>query len=203
MPNYRAQVTLTTTDNTAANYITNTWYFDADDNTELGNAEAAMWDVYEAMSPHLSALLNQDDHIIKWYDMNDPEPRAPVRENTLDLAAGTRTGSLPPEVALCLSYQGARVSGLPQARRRGRVYIGPFEAAAVGTDGRPISTIVTALRNAGAALLAASDAAATWTWIQFSTVNDGFADVDNGWVDNEFDTQRRRGRPYTSRSTFS
>jgi hypothetical protein len=42
-----------------------------------------------------------------------------------------------------------------------------------------------------------------WTWIVVSEVA-GLNDVivTNGWVDNAFDIQRRRGVTPTSRSTF-
>lgn len=203
MPNYRVQTVLKTTDGVPANFVTNTWYCNADDSPALGLFLGGVIDIYQAMVTYLSPLLEQNGHQNIVYDMADPEPRAPFTIQTWDLLTAPSGTALPTEVALCLSYQGAKVSGLPQSRRRGRVYIGPFDTTALGSDGRPDTAMVTALRNVAKDLLDASDLATTWRWQQFSRVNDGFADVTDGWVDNEFDTQRRRGRPYTVRTAFT
>lgn len=203
MPNYRALVVLHTADNNAANFVTNTFHFNADDNSVLPTIAGALEAFYDDVRPELSNLLAQNDHDIKFYDMADPEPRAPVLEVQWDFASAIASAPLPPEVCLCLSFQGVKVSGIPQARRRGRVFIGPIAVGSVGTDGRPDAGCVTNLNLAGDALLASSEAATDWRWQIYSRVDDGFIDVENGWVDNEFDTQRSRGRVYTNRSTFT
>jgi len=82
------------------------------------------------------------------------------------------------------------------------VYLPFFGETGNDTDGRPTPAMVTALAAAGGALLTASTAAATWAWLTYSTVAPGYTQVVNGWVDNEWDTQRRRGRAATSRTTF-
>lgn len=101
---------------------------------------------------------------------------------------------------MVLSFQADKVSGLPQARRRGRVYFGPLGGAAEAS-GRPGTTLLSAVVAFGAALLSESNLA-DWTWVVYSTVNNGGAPVTNGWVDNSFDTQRRRGLEWTARTTF-
>jgi len=58
------------------------------------------------------------------------------------------------------------------------------------------------LRGAATYLKGASDAAADWTWVVYSTVDNAMYPVDNGWVDNSWDTQRRRGVKPTARYTF-
>lgn len=68
------------------------------------------------------------------YDLTEPKPRVAF--------AGGTTGSttvqasvgqnLPSEVALCVSYQSTRLSGQPQNRRRGRIYIGPLQVNHAG-----------------------------------------------------------------------
>lgn len=202
MANYNAQVILTTTDNVAENYITNLWHFSANGPGDLGNITTQLVAFYNTCRPHLSPLLNQNGHRIKYYDMADPKPRNPVAEVTWNLGAALTGTTMPPEVSLCLSYQAARISGEAQARRRGRVYIGPLNINSIAPSGRPTSTVLAAWDTAGTALLAASVAASVWKWKQASTVSLGFADVANGWVDDEFDTQRRRGRKSTSRLVF-
>jgi hypothetical protein len=102
-----------------------------------------------------------------------------------------------------LSFQGTPLSGTPQSRRRGRIYFGPFRTSGLNTQGRPAAGLITSLVNAGDALLAASDAAANWQWVIWSPTTGLEVGVANGWVDDEFDTQRRRGRVPTARTTFS
>jgi hypothetical protein len=123
---------------------------------------------------------------------------------------------LPNEVALCLSYQAVAISGESQARRRGRIFFGPLcnTANTLSATGecRPSAALVTAL--CGAATLLATPAATAAGdlvhWAVYSpttdlteTIDDAFQDVDNGWVDNSFDTQRRRGRDATARTTWT
>lgn len=203
MPFYTTQVTIPTADNSVENYASNTFHFEADDLTALGLCHTQLQTFYNSWRGTMSNLARQNGWSIKSYDDTDPIPRAPVLETTFNLTSAPTGSGMPPEVALCLSFQGARQSGVPQARRRGRVYL-PFPlASAGGTDGRPAAGTITTAVGLGQALLTASDSAGTWTWMTFSTVAPGYATVTDGWVDNEWDTQRRRGRKATSRTTFT
>jgi len=158
--------------------------------------------LYDTIRPDLSPLLAQNGHEFKYYDLADPEPRAPKSIVAWNLGAAPTGSAAPTEVAICLSYQAAKISGLPQARRRGRVYIGPLNTATIDATARVASATLARFDTAGTNLLAASTAATDWTWKQHSTLELGLADVADGWVENEFDTQRRRGRPYTVRAVF-
>lgn len=202
MPNYRAQCSIVTADNVAANFATNTLYFEADNDGVLPAIDVALDAFYDDIGTGFGSLVKSADNlIIKWYDMADPEPRVPVRETTLTVTR-TATACLPPEVALVMSFQGVAISGTPQARRRGRIYIPFVNTSQMGADGRPNSIMVDRLSDAGGDLKTASTTATDWTWQVYSPTSGGYIDVANGWVDNEFDTQRRRGRPATSRNTF-
>lgn len=203
MPFYSTQVTIPTVDNDVANYATNSFHFEADDLTALALCHTALTSFYNTWQPRMSNLVRQNAWTTKSYLDTDPMPRAPVLETTFNLTSAPAGVGLPPEVALCVSFQGSRLSGTPQARRRGRVYLPFLGSSTLGTDGRPAALTVTSAVSCGQGLLTASDAAATWTWVTFSTVAPGYAVVLDGWVDNEFDTQRRRGRRYTSRSLFT
>lgn len=200
---YRTQVTIRTADNIAANYATNTWHCIAPDLVELALWEAALTAFYQAVDVRISTLAGSTNALqFKHYDLNDPEPRAPVLTGQASLSP---SGSpLPAEVALVMSFQGAQASGVPQARQRNRVFLPFLNTGAGHTDGRPSSSAVTTVTDAGAALLAASGpvAATDWVWVVYSPTTDTFVEVDNGWCDNEWDTQRRRGRVATSRTTF-
>lgn len=202
MPLYRTQVSINTADNIAANFATNTMHVFAPDLVELALWHSALVTFYQSIDIHFSNLVRASDGVtMKSYDLSDPEPRAPVLTFDGNLTVG---GSpLPTEVSLVMSFQAPRSSGINQARRRNRIYIPFISQASMGTDGRPSAACVSAIVTAGGDLLAASGpTSADWQWMVYSPSDDDYDLVDNGWVDNEFDTQRRRGRQATSRSTF-
>lgn len=202
MPFYQVMCTIPTVNNVNADYATNTFFFEADDLTALGLVFDELEAFYSGLVTFFSDQVRQNNHELKAYAMLDPEPRAPVLERTWSLPSAPSGNGLPPEVALCLSFQGDRMSGVPQARRRGRVYI-PFpDAALTVAPGIPNSTAINTVMTVGDTLLDASDAAATWTWVVYSRVEPGYTVITNGWVDNAWDTQRRRGRVPTVRTVF-
>lgn len=204
MPVYRMQQAIETVDNVSANYATNTLHFLADSPAILPTITTLVTTFYTTIRPQFSALVRQTGHKYKWYDLADPQPRAPVLEGSWSFSSAPAGSALPPEVALCVSFQGEKISGQPQARRRGRIFLPFFNTTAGGADGRPATGTITQINGAADALLTASKAATTWTWIVLSALNptDG-AVVDNGWIDDEWDTQRRRGRVSVSRQVFS
>lgn len=200
---YNVQVVIPTADNLLANFATNTWHFTTVTEPDLEDVFDALEDFYNDMNTYMSTMVRQTGWVFKAYDIDDPEPRAPVLTRTWDLTSSVTGAPLPPEVSLCLSFQATKVSGTPQARRRGRVYLPFLDTGTMGTDGRPTPTVVTNIASYGADLLAASVASTDWEWIIYSRVAPGIASVADGWVDNEYDTQRRRGRAATSRTTFT
>lgn len=204
MPDFITTAIIKTADNVAANYATNTFHFNADDLTALQLAHNNLVTFYTSIDTNMSDVVNLGvgGLEIVSYDFDDPKPRAPVLR-TLGTLAGVSINGLPREVALCMSFQGTRLAGVPQARRRGRIYIPFLQETANDGDGRPTTTLVNSVVAAGQVLLNSSDAAPTWTWEIWSAAGPGFTTVTDGWVDNEWDTQRRRGRRATSRTTFT
>jgi len=181
--------------------VVNVWHFQgatpfqASDLTAINNK---LQSFYVALNGLFSGNLNGQP-TVKHYFLEDAEPRVPRGTYTM---SGVTLGSLslPEEVALCLSFQGVQVSGSPQARRRGRIFLGPLaQAVNNGGTGRPGSTDITTIKNAAIALKAASGP----PWVVYSRVDDIGYTVNNGWVDNSFDTQRRRGLAATSRNVWS
>lgn len=120
----------------------------------------------------------------------------------------TPLGNLPQEVALCATLVGDESGGQPARRRRGRVYIGPFDTIALGgvPDGTParpqptltddVNTLVSDLRDG---LDAGVGANVLSVWSRAAGV---LTAVSGGWCDDEFDTQRRRQRPAVNRYTW-
>jgi hypothetical protein len=133
------------------------------------------------------------------YDLGQPKPRVPLYSGRY---SGFQTGqsiAMPHEVALCFSFEAARVSGAVQSRRRNRVYIGPFNYDVADNAGRPTLELQTMIYDSGMALKAAADASLDWEWSVWSPTNEEDYEVSHIWVDNAFDTQRRRGLAPTTR----
>lgn len=119
------------------------------------------------------------------YDAADPQPRTPVFTGSAGLTNATEANPLPPEVALCLSYQSEQISGQPKGRNRGRLYLGPFnEAANVTADStraRPSSSLITSLATGAPAF---SSSLGSLVWGLFSEADGAFKEIVQGWVDD-------------------
>lgn len=153
---------------------------------------------YQAIQAYFS-LYVKPAATIKTYNMADAEPREPTIY-PLALTIQAATISLPNEVALCLSYEGDPPH---TARRRGRIYLGPFnttagQPATATVPGRPSSGFVTQIANFGLNLRAAN-----LGWMVWSPTDEVYVPIEQGWVDNEWDTMRKRGNEATSRTLWS
>lgn len=210
---FRAQVVFPMFTNLPKDVITNTFHFTPLTpiglQTAAGIATPWLADFYELaygggtnMAAYMLPLLAT----VHWYDLEDPPPRQP---HIVPLGATISLGvsEIPTEVAAVVSFQGDPISGVPQSRRRGRVYIGALTNAAMdpgsGSSFPVLTTAtLTALDNAATGLLAASGSQADLRWVVHSTVAGTDAIVTNGWVDNSPDTQRRRSVDALSRTLF-
>lgn len=155
----------------------------------------------------LSPAISAGPHRIKLYDLNQAPPRVPVFEQEFTWGTAPTGTALPSEVAVCLSARAERVSGTIDARRRGRVYIGPLNTTAMnagGTGGHPRveANMRTTLLEA-AARLAADMNTDGWLWGVHSSLGaaGNFVPFRTWWVDDAFDTQRRRGMVPTTKQT--
>lgn len=165
---------------------------------------------------------------IRLYNLADPEPRVPI---IIPKALGsTGSGSLPRDVALVGSFQGDPQAGVSPRRKRGRIYFGPVSAYYGGTTSEstgtnlqswfgPSAAFIETLRLAMLQLSSEAAAAADLDWIVYSAAARDNSDdtipyeerpllapmnspVSNGWVDNEWDTQRGRGTLASTRSVW-
>lgn len=205
---WRAQVEFDGESGLPEDKIVNTWHFEGSETaTDTANIDDMLSDFYDEtyaglrLAGQMSSVAVSGDVTIKIFCLADPEPRLPRAEYFHTWTVGG-TSSLPTEVALCLSYNAQPISGLPQARRRGRVFLGPFLTTNTA-QARPNSALITSVLAAASQLLAASQASVTWQWVVYSRRNEAGADVVGGWVDNAWDTQRRRGVKSTARTFFS
>lgn len=203
MPDYRCQVSLDTSSHQSEDRITNTWHFGANGTIDLADVVANVNLFYNTIDHLFSKDVMDSGHTLKFYDLAQAEPRVPVLVDTsLALVVDGVRDPAPRETAMCLSFKSFYQSGIPPARRRGRVYLGPFSNLIIGLNARPGDAPLGAIRDAGAALLYASSAANNWQWNIYSRVDHASWPVTAGWVDDEFDTQRRRGLRATKKVTF-
>jgi len=199
---YRVQCRLPATSGVVNDLAMNTWHFIADDLTALALAVTSLGTFYDGIDVIYPGTVDVANATYTAYDLDDEMPRAPVLEGTLGSMSSTGN-PYPTEMAICLSFQAPRQSGVAQARRRGRVFLGPLDTGAGDSSGRPATSYITAIHDAADGLLTASDSASTWSWAVYSPTAGVAITVTNGWVDNAFDVQRRRGVDPTSRQTFS
>lgn len=210
----RAQVTLKHDTGLAEDHFVNTFHFDSD-NAVAGTAEkaglAARLNVfYQALAPQMASVLSGELDV-KIYNMADPEPRVPIYVETFTgMAVGST--SLPEEVAMCLSYHAAPVSGENQRRKRGRIFLGPISSTQnVVTSGRARPSdafrgvALAAMANLVEGLGAGDPRLAVFSpTILATTAGDldaAYSDVVEVSVDNAWDIQRKRGAVATLKET--
>jgi hypothetical protein len=131
-------------------------------------------------------------------------------------AAYTGSIPLPQQLAICSSY-GADASGIPEhgaggtrpaARYRGRFYVGPVNSQtlqeAAGTTAAQTVSSVTATDLAAASKALRNNLSTDgFTWCVYSRTDGLLRAVTHGWVDDEWDVQRRRAIETTGRHTWS
>lgn len=167
---------------------------------------------YDANNPDGSIRSYMANHAvgdgsqIKVFDLDDPEPRVPVYDETYDpVPANSASDALPGEVACCLSFTAPPAPGVPMARRRGRIYIGPLnmdaiDAVAAVDKARPDNVFRTVC-TAAFRRLADDSFAAGFALVQYSPTAGVASAPSSCWMDDAFDTQRRRGVAPTTRTT--
>lgn len=210
----QARVTFQSTSNIPADNVSNSFCFynstsiDKDDNADLDNVLDLVEDFYtvvgagggEALGRFINNTIKRQA-VIKLYDFADAHPRPPIAERLFTLPNVISTNNLPAEVALVGSFQADQVAGQPQRRRRGRIYLGPLCVSSANNTNPPAS-MINALAARLDELRLAANASILWDWHVYSPTNANSVKVDNGWVDNTWDTQRRRGPKSTSRTVF-
>lgn len=214
MTTYRLQHAFQGRSGDAKDTYVNTFHFvgtPSDEATSLAALATAVKAFYLWPQTFMSNFALGPGRTIKVYDLEDPVDSAngitrPTHYEEIQfLEVGSNGGKdpLPEECAVCLSFEGLQVAGVSRARRRGRLYIGPFNIDALdGANSNAQCFVAPSLAQSlvsGAAELMTSALAAGFTWVIHSTVNDNDVTLARVWVDNSFDTVRGRGKPATSR----
>jgi len=210
----RAQVALVNDSLLPADQAQNTWHFITPGAVDASGDDIKdlLTDFYNAAHANiLFSSIITGTILIKLYDLEDPQPRPPVYTSSWSLT-GTLGAPYPAEVAVCLSYQAPVLAGTPQARRRGRIYLGPISTAAGSSGTGDLRVAVSAREDIAdaAAALANQVTYAGLVWVVYSptidagsTLSAACSTVTNGWVDDAFDSQRRRGLAATNRTTWT
>lgn len=196
----------------------NVWHFNIPggwDTDVESDVNAALNTFYSSISAIYSENTITGDYELKIYDLIDAPPRVPKSITTGTITDLDDGDALPTECSIVMSFEGSPESGLTQRRRRGRVYLGPLSngvaSTALGlvTVGGPTLTLI---QDAAQELIVATGLDLDWVvfspttagappW-DLTTVESATTFVASGWIDNAFDTQRRRGTIATTRLTF-
>lgn len=223
---YRAQVTIPALTGIPGDAVVNTWHYTGSDSvTDAVNAsdfEAQLDALYDEFVPVFgSNVMDWAAAECKHYVFEDNPPRVPFATHTMSLDAPTPTkNDWPAEVAIVLSMEADRISGVNMRRRRGRVYLGPL---AVGPGDLPMTgdAVADLIRDWADAAFFAGGLLTSLAVYSPSThhgvpvggdIKDypdeipsqlllSFHEVTKVWCDNAWDTQRRRGPRATYRAT--
>jgi hypothetical protein len=204
MTGYYAQTTLLTQSGVSADYQSNVFAVAAPgglDATTAGDWRDAIKAFYDACYNNGATRgLAQNNHLVKFYDIDGAAPNYPLYELTFNLAVNPGVSDMPQEVALCISYANITENTVPRARRRGRIYISGWSESA-NTNGRPGQTQREAVANAYADYALEVTDIANFTAGVWSRRDGEVYPIEEVWVDDEWDTQRRRGGRPTTRYT--
>jgi hypothetical protein len=204
-------------------FTQNSWVFE--EGTEVdplivaGTAVTKLNTFYTAIGkyfgPSVSRVANVHEHqvydLAAELDTPGSGTGSPITTLNFTVPAIVTAAGLPSEVAMCLSFHAALAgapveSGAtrPRSRRQGRVFLGPLSTAVMNEEAgmgetRPRAVIRQEFADAAAAMTVATGN----DWSVWSRADGTVREVVGGWIDNAFDTQRRRGLAPTSRITFT
>lgn len=135
---------------------------------------------------------------------------SPILVENFSIPVALASAGLPSEVATVLSFHAAlggapvEVGGTrPRSRRHGRVFLGPLNIQCMNEEAgfgetRPRAAFRTVVADAAEAMIVGTGN----DWSVWSRVDGTVREVVGGWIDNAFDTQRRRGVAATGRTLF-
>lgn len=211
MPILKAQVVLPHVSGLPRDSVVNTFHFltigDFDNAADHAAVVNKVVDFYQGISlgqdrsvgEMLSATISRGVNAakVKIYRVLPGPDGPPVFEGPFTVPAANTQNGLPSEVAVCGSYY----AGKNQKRRRGRIYIGPLNLGALDATAarpHPNPNVLTAVRLSMGRLI--PQGPDLQKWAVYSKADGVARAVTGGWVDDAFDTQRRRGERAVSRT---
>lgn len=155
---------------------------------------------------YLAPYIDKANCRIKIYDMDDEPTRVPHLDETFSFTATPSiTNKLPAEVAMAVSFSANVASGESAASKRGRIFLGGLGDGTVqdgGSVAPRFKTVFCTRVAAACELLQTNMYENGWHWVVYSPKLGTNSRIHRGWVDNAFDTQRRRGVNATARSAW-
>lgn len=147
----------------------------------------------------------QRDAELRQYDMDTAPQRVPTIL-PLDLGAVPSAEGAVEEVALCITMHGSVPPALTR-RRRGRLYLGPLNnfgvvGGSATSASHPQPTLIEDMRAAATQLAGSPAITVQWS-IRSMVPSENYVPIVAGYVDNAFDTQRRRGPEASERTTWT
>lgn len=206
----------------------NVWHFSHP--TELNQSRAdelanAVIGFYNGFDAYLSGVVSRAalSHTIELASVTEGAPGAADdvvskvlflnQVPTVAWDPAPNAGPLPSEVALAFSFRGDLTgineevgSTRPASRRRGRVFLGPFNYNTVTNsttlEPRPVPALIDAILDSYDFLVAELKAhLEAYQHVIYSRVNGSTFIVVEASVDDSWDTMRSRGLPAASRTT--
>lgn len=158
-----------------------------------GNDPAALGAALKANLIANPNIANAFPFTVKIYDAEKAPPSYPLYESTI--GTGNPATGNPRELALCLSYYAT----FNRKRFRGRIYI-PLALCGGGAAGlRPTGTQIGKALSFGPTF--GKNLPSGHWWTVWSRVDKASRQVNNYWVDDEWDIIRSRGMRGTTRQT--
>ncbi len=197
----RVQISAWASTDPTKDRITNTLHFKSDmspDNVFTGeDYEQIGIDVRNAWAVGQPVYCRGVDRVeVKVYNLEDPQPRMPRAAVTGNV---TMTNHGVREVCLCLSFS----DGTNSRRKRGRIYMGPFAPDQLHeVPGTTIRSAVHTLADRMAGIGGINVDWCVFSPTEFAAsqqLGAAMVPVQKSWVDDAWDTQRRRGIPPSTR----
>lgn len=169
------------------------------------------------VSAYLGDSVVRSSCSVKVTRRGGPRPWYPIDEITIPLTAAANTAlMIPHECAVVLAFNAGNKAGDVSARRRGRIYFGPLGASSVTNVAGQGPRVNLALQRTLVRAASRLKRETGNSWVTLSTEGgaqysdpirrrgrvpgpDVINSVTTVYVDNAFDTQRRRGPKATNR----
>ena len=203
--------------------VQNVWYYQgpstnpapADFGNWANNFTAFLGAIGNGLGRVMSTSVD-DISVAYWLLPNTPGAIGAPKMELLTSNAIVGTGvTLPTEVAICMTLE-ADITGIPEqgpggvrpaARRRNRKYIGPLDESWVSFTGVteepvPTQTRLDTLLSAYKTHMIDAMVTDGWVGVCFSQANWDAHPILRVWVDNAFDSQRRRGNDPTLKTAL-
>lgn len=222
IPTFKVVTTLERKSGIERDRVQNTWHYLAPSQTPtstnygewMGQWQLFMDDLHTSMSGCLG--IGPEALRVEFFQLTAEKPPpgsglGPPRSagNMAWLTAPSAAG-LPAEVSICLSLDGTTVldseggptGPRPAARKRNRKYIGPLgqgvvQAAASTLEAVVVPAIRSLILSAWDARMNVGMATKGWNPVVFSPTLWATNPIKTTWVNDAFDTQRRRGEDPT------